>query len=386
MSRPGVVLLITTGVVIASHYLPSPESSLDLTEITRISVAPDRDYRSSDVIPTFAPTSSAFREVISGDTDQPAARPLPKPGTWSTVVSAERSIVSPVSSSRAADPATRSQLARDLQQELQRVGCYQGEITGSWNSATRRAMSAFMDRANAVLPFNEPDYVLLALVQSHHEVACAADCPTGQVMQDGGRCLPAAVVAQTSKRQKRLQERQIAQARREESARERLASSATTEPEVLPWQRNRAVAVRSEDIALAPRPDPLPGRMSIGGPALPPDAVPVAQAERGVAPPPIAGLPGGSAGSAKVAALQYEPDADPLVNDDSADAVDAPADMPAAAPPADVKQHKAKKSRRSDGERRRGYDSYAYSGKRRHGQPRMGTARFNLLQSLGGIY
>src|SRR5689334_17853847 len=34
----------------------------------------------------------------------------------------------------------RSQLARELQKELRRVGCYEGEINGGWTQSTKRAM------------------------------------------------------------------------------------------------------------------------------------------------------------------------------------------------------------------------------------------------------
>jgi hypothetical protein len=78
----------------------------------------------------------------------------------------------------------------------QQVGCSVGSY------ATRRAMAAFMDRANATLPMNDPDYVLLALVQSHQEIACTAECPAGQVIAEGGRCMPRAVFAQASKKSK----------------------------------------------------------------------------------------------------------------------------------------------------------------------------------------
>jgi hypothetical protein len=388
MSRPGVVLLITTGVVIANHCygLPSAETQGDLTEITRISIAPDRDYRSSEIIPTFAPSAQAARQVISDDTSVPAAQPPPKPGTWTTVVTAGRSVVSPVRSSRPADPATRAHLAEDLQRELQRVGCYQGEITGSWNAATRHAMSAFMDRANAVLPFNQPDYVLLALVQSHREVTCAAECPAGQTAQDDGRCVPAAVIAQASKRQKRREARELAAARlaekrANEEARDRVAvSSPPSQPEVLPWLRNPVVVEPLTEVATAPRPDLLPGRMSIGGPQPPPDVAQPAPAFQHTLPPVVSA----PTASAKFAALQADPDADDLTDGVNVGTGDVPA---VTGDSEGAKVHKTKKARHGDreGRRQREYSS-AYSGRRRHGDPRPGTARFNLMQSLGGIY
>jgi hypothetical protein len=93
-------------------------------------------------------------------------------------------------------PGDRVGLTRELQRELKRVGCYDGDVNGVWTPASRRAMKAFTDRVNASLPIDEPDYILLTLVQGRQDRACGAPCPTGQVMADSGRCLPSAVVAQ----------------------------------------------------------------------------------------------------------------------------------------------------------------------------------------------
>lgn len=383
MSRPGALLLITASVVFGGHYMfPVADISGDLADVTRISVAPDRDYRERNVIPTFAPASPALRAAMSSSASASPSLPLPKPSTWTTVVTVGRSVVSPVRSSGAADPATRIQLARDLQRELQRAGCYQGEITGNWTPATRRAMTAFIDRANAVLPVNEPDYVLLALAQSHPDITCTADCPSGQVMQESGRCVPAAVIAQSEKRQKRLEARRLAAARlADERVSEHVAVSEPSEREVLPWQRNQVVAVPQPQVAIAqPRPEPLPGRMSIGGP-VPPEATsrpdPVATGSL----PPVVIAP---ATSAKLAALQQDDaDDDSLSGNGDASAVTV---SPDAVAPDAPSAHKTKKSARPDSERRPRYDSYASSGKRRHGDPRPGTTRYNLMQSLGGVY
>jgi hypothetical protein len=67
------------------------------------------------------------------------------------------------------DPSDRVALARALQRELKRVGCYGGEITGVWTTSTRMAMQAFTERVNATLPIDKPDPVLLSLVQGHQQ-------------------------------------------------------------------------------------------------------------------------------------------------------------------------------------------------------------------------
>jgi hypothetical protein len=97
------------------------------------------------------------------------------------------------------DPRDRVALARALQRELKRVGCYGGEITGVWTTSSRMAMKAFTERVNATLPVDAPDPVLLSLVQGHREKACATACPAGQTVADGGVCASKAVPARTGK-------------------------------------------------------------------------------------------------------------------------------------------------------------------------------------------
>jgi hypothetical protein len=71
-----------------------------------------------------------------------------------------------------ATPGDRASLARQLQRELKRVGCYSGEINGVWTTSSRMAMKTFTDQVNATLPIDNPDYVLLSLVQGHQGTVC----------------------------------------------------------------------------------------------------------------------------------------------------------------------------------------------------------------------
>jgi len=92
----------------------------------------------------------------------------------------------------AADPAT---LARQLQTELRRVGCYEGEINGLWTTSTRLAMRAFTERVNAKLPIDKPDQILLSLVQGHQGRVCGEPCSAGQAPGKDGSCRPEAIQA-----------------------------------------------------------------------------------------------------------------------------------------------------------------------------------------------
>ncbi len=138
--------------------------------------------------------------------DPEPSQPVPTSGRWASVTRTEepatpRRAAAPASgknftSLRPGDPDARAQLVRDLQYELKRVGCYSGEVHGSWNPGTKHAMKLFTDRVNATLPLEEPDYVLLTLVQNEKPGTCGRGCPEGQLASEDGRCLPRAIVAQ----------------------------------------------------------------------------------------------------------------------------------------------------------------------------------------------
>jgi hypothetical protein len=138
-------------------------------------------------------------------TEMPSvAQPEPKQGDIATVVVAvphrkettPKAATAPVKSGM---PGDRVALTREVQRELRRVGCYDGEINGGWTPETRKAMQAFMSRVNAKMPVGQPDFILLALVQGHPDTACGIPCPAGQTFANDGRCLPSAVLAHAAK-------------------------------------------------------------------------------------------------------------------------------------------------------------------------------------------
>jgi peptidoglycan hydrolase-like protein with peptidoglycan-binding domain len=84
-------------------------------------------------------------------------------------------------------------ITRDAQRELQRLGCYDGEINGNWSQSSRAAAERFLDRVNAKLPTDEADVVLLALLQGQKGFVCS-QCPPGQMLDPRGRCTPTALL------------------------------------------------------------------------------------------------------------------------------------------------------------------------------------------------
>jgi hypothetical protein len=120
---------------------------------------------------------------------------------WATQVTVEPDGAAPrkLTSSKPVTDDQRYKLVAELQTELARVGCYEGEKDGQWGPGTRRAMAAFTERVNASLPFDQPDLILLTLVQGHKGRACGAACPVGHSQNNTGRCVPTTVLAQGEK-------------------------------------------------------------------------------------------------------------------------------------------------------------------------------------------
>ncbi|MCB1521221.1 MAG: hypothetical protein KDJ37_11695 [Hyphomicrobiaceae bacterium] len=92
------------------------------------------------------------------------------------------------------DYVARVEMARHIQRELKRVGCYAGDVDGDWGPGSKRAMAGFLERVNATLPADNPDYVLLSLVQGHADQACGVSCAAGQGLSSDGRCLPSVLM------------------------------------------------------------------------------------------------------------------------------------------------------------------------------------------------
>jgi hypothetical protein len=79
-------------------------------------------------------------------------------------------------------------LVRQLQHELTRIGCYEGDINGIWTPSTRRAMDALIAQLNAKLPIAQPEPAHLALVQGQDGRTCG-HCPAGDENRSDQRCV-----------------------------------------------------------------------------------------------------------------------------------------------------------------------------------------------------
>jgi hypothetical protein len=241
-------------------------------------------------------------------------------------VALENGVARKLTSSKPVGDEARIDLVRDIQRELKRVGCYDGDVDGSWGTASKRAIATFTERVNASLAIDEPDFILLTLLQGHSGQACGATCPAGQSAATGstGRCVPNSVLAQTNKPAK---DRERVNQQRDQQAALRAAGSqppATTTSETKVNQMaavpagvvatgsawttkvitepsapakaiegtKSAVASLDGGVASSIAPQavvaPLPGRMAIGAPIPAATSLP---AEQAIAATPV--VPGG---------------------------------------------------------------------------------------------
>lgn len=168
--------------------------------------------------------------------------------------------------------AARYELVRNLQRELKRVGCYYGEIDGDWGTGSRRAMSSFTDRVNASLPIDQPDFVLLALVQNSQGAVCGRGCPAGQTVNSSGRCVAGAVVANARRGSDRRDGNNTTLA--EDVVQSSTSQTATAAPtatggwttDVARSTSEAGIAGAAVALAAAAAVAPPSGRMAVGGP------------------------------------------------------------------------------------------------------------------------
>lgn len=279
------LLLLAAGLGVGAYsYFPEAiEDHVGLVRLTRIMspISVSSDERSiTHSSRSFSPSSPLFVHSVSEPADKSSQEGVEttRRGT-PTVVIASKNLVQPTqmtataisigmpaapvyASSPPANESTRYVLIVDVQQELKRVGCYQGYIDGDWGPGSKRAMQAFIRKINASLPIDEPDAILLALLKSHASSTCAVGCGPGQIENASGQCTPAAVFADTVTAPLDDGPKLVDAPRRAQRA------AATTT--VFGWEAR--VRAGSEAyplpslIAVSEARAPLPGRMGIGAP------------------------------------------------------------------------------------------------------------------------
>ncbi|MBU1212203.1 MAG: hypothetical protein KJ587_13125 [Alphaproteobacteria bacterium] len=117
------------------------------------------------------PVETAQTPIPAGHS--PAVRPLVTTGSLpqTHVATAGRSSVD---------------LASRIQGELKRLGCFNGRVTGRWQSRTKQALAGFLAKANAQLPVETSDMAHVFLLRNYSGGSCEAQLATANETQAAG--------------------------------------------------------------------------------------------------------------------------------------------------------------------------------------------------------
>jgi hypothetical protein len=203
MSKRIAVLIAATSIGVASWvWFQQPEAgspSIAPAKATRAASTGDKTSPAADQARVFSAKSPVLQSNQLAEPEV-VAEVNTNSRRWATVTTAPSEDAAParrvtaaapsskrLSSAKPGDDEARLQLVRDIQYELKRAGCYDGEIHGHWSNTTKGAMKTFTDRVNAALPVEEPDYILLTLVQNQARPACKGEPPRATVAQQQPR-------------------------------------------------------------------------------------------------------------------------------------------------------------------------------------------------------
>lgn len=274
----GVVIATGTAVgLMVTHHLLAPPAGEDVADAVR-----PVDRTAADGVRKWAvPLETAAI--------QPPATPIDPP----RLVSGPTPATPPAKTVLASDPPKAGEaqraLARNIQRELKRVGCYAGALDGDWSSTTQTAMLAFNESVRVQLPVKSPDYILLTLLQGHTARACAPAADpaiTAKAQPAPGKPI--------AKRSDPVQQAVAPVPRPASVAQPRPGIAQVVPPQAQPVPSPAVPpVVMTQPVAgpvVIPSAAPLPGRMAIGGP--PPAQItppsPSNPVERVAVPPPSA--------------------------------------------------------------------------------------------------
>jgi hypothetical protein len=275
----GLMLLLLAGAGSATLYAKPQELSDLLGRVNSLSASPQSPSQPQHPR-VFSPSTPLIEaaETSGNKAIRLAQAPIStaensgRPGAFVAPLAAEGS--RRLASSKPGDDDARRELTRDLQKELKRVGCFDGEVNGTWSPAAKKAMSAFMDRVNATLPVEEPDYILLTLVQGHSTQACGKGCPPGQGLSGDGRCQPRAILAQTARKgddRKPVEPNSIQTGSLVKPPLPASSSWTTSTIASAELPKTEIVKPQVPTVQVVPPTSPLPGRMAMGAPVPSPE-------------------------------------------------------------------------------------------------------------------
>ena len=164
MRKSSVTVLVLAGVSVVTYVWSGKNTGASPPKI-----AADASLRA----PTSAAQTPAEDAAAAPVALPPSATTAVIPSKVLNIADAAPRIAYPLS---AGYPLDRARLTREIQFQLKRAGCYRGTIDGVWSATVRRFMKVFTDRVNATLSVEQPDIVLLAMLQSHPGKGCAVAC------------------------------------------------------------------------------------------------------------------------------------------------------------------------------------------------------------------
>ena len=190
MRKLSGIVLVLAGVSVGTYAVLSGKN----TGASPPRISADASTRA----PTPAEQTPVKDAAAAPDALRPSATTAAIPLEVQNVADAVLRVAYPPSSGL---PLDRARLTREIQFQLKLVGCYHGTIDGVWSATVRRSMKDFTDRVNATLSVEQPDIVLLAMLQSHQGRGCGVPCPPGQSLAVDGRCLPNGLIAKIVEKQ-----------------------------------------------------------------------------------------------------------------------------------------------------------------------------------------
>ncbi|MEO0619857.1 MAG: hypothetical protein AAFZ01_11350 [Pseudomonadota bacterium] len=121
-----------------------------------------------------------IRRVVVSDTGKTAIAQISPPSRRAVTDLAADATANRTSATKRSRKETR-RIARLIQRELRRVGCYAGRGTGHWGQGSHKAMARFARAiGSADLP-TKPDYVNLILLETYDGQACGTGVRTRQI-------------------------------------------------------------------------------------------------------------------------------------------------------------------------------------------------------------
>lgn len=171
------LLLLLGGMGLAFLHFQAPEEP---AAIDRIVLAYQDDRAPAGASAVRGAGNFASQKLSRGAGDLATSAP------WERGTVVVGSVHSP-SGVAASEQPSGAELARALQTELRRVGCYHGAVDGDWGPLSQQAMSGFTSQAGVSAPTREPDGTLLHILQGYTGQACGS-CPAGEGSDRTGRC------------------------------------------------------------------------------------------------------------------------------------------------------------------------------------------------------